>query len=126
MPVQHPRKQLAGLLTTALPATWRVVAAKRSIDPPVKTTVVVKQLGVDKPPQLPRGARTIRFVLTLISRHTDPDKAEDDLDSALPDLLDVLDQVRNLTWTSSDYVLVDDKYLGVDVQVTTATKKGNH
>jgi hypothetical protein len=124
MPVAHPRKELVEALQGAVPASWRVVPSKRTLDLPNRTTVVVKQLAIVKTPEAPRGARSIEFVLTLVSRYLDADKAEDDLDSTTPDFLAILDQIRNLRWERAEQVVVEEKYLGVDVTVSVVTKKG--
>lgn len=121
----HPRAELAKLLADNLPKSWRVVPAQRTIDPANRTTVIVKQSTIIKTPEAPAGARSIGFVLTIVSRFTDPSLAEDDLDSTVPDFLAVVDRIRNTRWTTATKVAVDEKHLGYDVEVTVVKMKGS-
>lgn len=124
MPVGHPRKQLAEALAERLPKTWRIVPGWHTFDPTGKTTVVIKQGVVSRTPAAPIGIRTIEFTLTLMSRYTSVEQAEDDLDARLAELLAALDSM-GIKWSTATPVSVDEKYLGYDIAAEINTKKEN-
>lgn len=119
----HPRRQLVDTLTPLVPSTWRVIPAQRTFDSDNRTTLIVKQDGHDKPAGAVRAAVQVRFTLTLASRFIDPEKAEDDLDATVPQLLAILDSLHGITWSTTTKVAVDDTHLGYDITVQIATKK---
>lgn len=125
MPVGHPRRQLAELLEQKLPKTWAVIPAPRNFDTLTRTTVRVTQGVTSRTPAAPIGVRTIEFTVTVVSRYkTDSERAWDDLDSAYPTVLAVLD-AHGIKWTTATPVIVDDTYFGYDIAVEINTKKEN-
>lgn len=125
MATSHPRKQLADLLKSLVPSTWVIIPEQRNFDTPTATTVIVKQSEVSRLSAAQLASRQIGFTLTLVSKQTTIARAEDDLDATLPKLLDILDGIRNLGWTTATKVAVDDKHIGYDIPITILAKKEN-
>ena len=116
------RAQLAAALKPHLPDTWRIVPAQRNVDFGNKVTLLVKQRSYVRLAQAPASHLTIEFVLTLVSKHQDIDRAEDELDELLPDLLPLL-ETSKMRWESATKVEVDGNRLGYDIILHLVTPK---
>lgn len=95
----------------------KVVDSTRALGEITRTTLVVKTDRYEKLPEAPQK-RQGRFVLTLISKHQDIDRAEDDLDDRLEVLLPAL-TTSGLIWTSAAQVGYGDSNLAYDITVTS-------
>lgn len=85
-----PRQQLVDAITPLLPTTWKLIPYQRNVDTVNVPTVMIKQATIAPLPQAPLGALTVDYVATLISPHTDVEKAEAQLDDDAITLLDIL------------------------------------
>lgn len=89
------RKQLETQLSddwAAIPglASVRVIATERELDPPRKPTALIRQKLVGRAPAAPQGVRRVELLLTLISPHEDLDRAGDELEDLVLEVLDYL------------------------------------
>lgn len=95
----------------------KVVDSTRALGEITRTTLVVKTDRYEKLPEAPQK-RQGRFILTLISKHQDIDRAEDDLDDRLEVLLPAL-TTSGLIWTSAAQVGYGDSNLAYDITITS-------
>jgi len=110
------RSQLAAALTTLLPK-MKVVGTERTPDTLTRLTVVVRHRDYT-PAGNAQGILLAGLVLELLSHHADIEKAEDALDSALPDLLAALHKIPNVTWSRAVKITESEKWLGFNVEVS--------
>ncbi len=116
------RKQLEDALTPHLPG-YRVIPNSRNVDVPDARFVQISLMEIIKLPEAPAGAHLAQFTVTVVTPLTTPNKAEDDLDAAVGDLLHALDEIGWLDWEVAKKVLYGDRHLAYDVTVNAVTEK---
>jgi len=72
-------------------ADLRVIATERSLDDTTQPTALIRTKSYDRNPAAPVSHRNVGLLLTLISPHTDLDRAGDQLDDITTAALDYLD-----------------------------------
>lgn len=116
------RQLLADKLTELLP-THKIVRAQRNVDTISKPTVVIKQQSIIPAPAAPLSHYQVTFVVTIVSAHADIEKAEDDLDELVPDLIRKLDSIGWLLFESAEKASYADSNLCYDLRIQTITAK---
>ncbi len=119
-----PRALLMAKLQPHLPADWRLIKYEDNSDEPDRVLIKVRVAGVSRFKEAPRGFYSTEAVLELITPETDPEKAEDSLDVALFDLIDILDSINPNLWSTSKKVLdAGLKRLAYDITINFTTEK---
>lgn len=110
------RTVLRDALTAGLPG-WQVVSDPRALDSVRKPGAVV--LGTTRITRIPGspllGAELALWVLTATTK---TDQIEDDLDSLLKAVCDVLEPLDAFSWTAAERLVLADTYDGYKVTVT--------
>ena len=101
------RNEVVTLLDGILPTDVDVIAYARNIDPPKRSTVLVR---VDEvvPNPLPQVWRGYRFALVLVAAKTDAGPADDELDGLLEDVLHAIDTSDTITWDKASRAVYQD------------------
>lgn len=110
------RSQLASALKAALPKMI-VVPTERTPDRLAKMTVIVRHRDYE-PAGNAQGVLLAGLVIELLSHFADIEKAEDALDAGLPDLLEALQGIPNVTWSRAVKVMEAETWLGFNVEVS--------
>jgi len=119
-----PRTLFMQKLQPLFPSEWRLVKYEDNTDEPDKVLVKIRQRGVSRLKEAPQGFYTTQFVLELVTPETDVTKAEDSLDVALFDLLDILDTINPTLWVTTEKIFdALLKRLAYDVTVNLVTSK---
>lgn len=116
------RKQLQDALTPHLPG-YKVIPNSRNVDVPDARFVQLSLMEIEKLPEAPAGAHLATFTVTVVTALTTPNKAEDDLDAAVADLLHAIDGIDWLDWENARKVLYGERHLAYDVTVKAVTEK---
>ena len=102
----------------------RVIATQRALDEPSKPTALITSRFLTKSPNLPNSYRHVGLMLTLISPHTDLDKAQDQLDVIAEASLDYLEvQPHVLDIDPATTVGWDSSRLAFEIPFTVLAKK---
>lgn len=109
------------ILTTALKAElerWTVVSDPRQIDTVTRPGAIVLWTGKRKRSEL-NGFEIIadELVLWVLTATTKPDAIEDDLDSQLHAVLEVIEGLDGFTWTEAERAVLADKFEGWSLTV---------
>lgn len=117
-----PRNVLAELLApvTAGMKTIRSYAGLERLEQPV---MIIKQNRIEPHPALPTNSHLIGFVVTIASPYADVDRAEDQLDGLVNDLIHAIDDTDSIMWTSADRTQVQDQFHAYDINVQLISKK---
>lgn len=119
-----PRAQLIRQLKPSLPKSWRLIKFEDNLDEIDRITVMVRIQSVSRMPEAPQGFYLTTAVLELLTPQTDLSLAEDSLDVALFDLLDILNTIKPNLWVSTQKVLdAGTKRLAYDVTIHHVTTK---
>lgn len=110
------RSQLATALEAKLPK-MDVVGTERTPEKLQKLTVIVRHRDY-APAGNAQGTLLAGFVIQILSHHANIEKAEDALDTGLPDLLEALRTIPNVTWSRAVKVLENDTWLGFNVEAS--------
>lgn len=105
------RKPLADALTLALPAEWKVTGYTKGLVRVDRLTVAVWTNKIAHLDGAPASAYVVDFTVALYTPHADPTKADDDLETALPKLLDALWSVPDVVLSNADRTTNDDNTL---------------
>jgi hypothetical protein len=89
---------------------WALIETQRTVDKIARTTVVLRQERIERDPAAPAVARRAFFTLLVASPLEDPGAAEHAMDDAIVDLLNALDGIGNLTWTTCTKGVWADEY----------------
>ena len=118
------RAQVTAAIDAAMPDGVDVVGYARQIDPPARSTVMVRIDEVTRPAGLPTGCRAYKFALVCIAASTDPGgPADDELDGLLEDVLHALDVAPDLTWETASRAVYNDTNPAYEVVLTVHTIK---
>lgn len=110
------RSQLGTALAAALPK-FRIIPTERFPEKLTKTTIIVRHRDYTPAPNA-QGTLLAGLIVTIYTHIVDIEKAENELDNALPDLLAALQSIPSITWSRASKVLHSDTYLGFDVEVS--------
>ena len=121
------RSELAALLTAnLLPASQYVVMPyAREVDPPAKSTVMVRTDSAKPGPAI--GLTTYGFALVLIAAKTEAGAGDDELDALLEDVIFALDQLSpaGITWSQATRATYQESNPAYEVAVEVTVKKEN-
>lgn len=121
------RADVAQLIRTALAggplADIKIVTSEREIGRIDRAAVLVKQQSIARLPAAPLSHRNVGLIATVISAHQDLDRAEDDLDVIVPDILDALDNQATLTWRGATKVGWGESNLAYDITLEVIADK---
>jgi len=117
------RSWLAEQLKPLLPEGWRLLEVSSLPDTLSTVTVVLKHLGMRPLAEAPKGHLLNEVVVTIADPHGNLDKADDELDNNVLDLVHALDSVKKIIFTEAKKVLVDERWLGWDITCSTITRK---
>ena len=110
-----------------LDPTVRVIPYARTIDPPAVPTVMVRVDRVE-PAAARAGARRVRsytFAVIVVPAKSTGDAADAEIDALLEDVLAVLDDAPDLTWTAAERgTYQDTAFPAYEVTVTQPLKIG--
>lgn len=125
-PAQSPRQQLMAQLEPRLPKDWKLIKWERNTDEISQVTVLVRQSGVSRPKPAIQGFYDTQSTLELIVPQTDPELAEDALDTALMDVfLPILEAIRPGLWdgNAKKVLHTDKQHMAYDVGVNYTTRR---
>lgn len=80
-------------------------------------TLVVMVAKVEHNPQLPMRCRDWTIDVLVLSPLQAPDKADLELEDAVDDVLDAIDNAQPLRWTTSERIVLDESYNGHRIAV---------
>lgn len=103
-----PRQALAEALKPNLPESWRIIPYTDKIDVPDTTVLMLRLTALTRYAPAPQAGFTGEWEFILITPHTDPEGAEDDLDESFITLANLLNASRNLVWTRAEKGTVID------------------
>lgn len=101
-PDYAPRQALAEALKPNLPSTWKIVPYTDKIDVPTTTVLMLRLTALTRYQPAPQAGFTGEFEFILATPHTDPERAEDDLDQSFITLANLLNASRNVLWTRAE------------------------
>lgn len=106
---------------------FKVVAYSRRLDALERLTLFVRVDAVQNS-KVARGWRDFDVTLILATPKVDPTgPADDELDGALEDLLDVLDSADSdelgLTWSRATRATLDDSFPAYEIAATATTRR---
>ena len=103
------RSELAAALKPLLPATVKIIDVPRSIDgmESKRPVVLLYRESRSKAPNA-MGDYFDTFALYVVTPGVDVSRSEDALDNTLDQVIDALDQITWLQWTSADRSLFGD------------------
>jgi len=110
-------------LVELTPDDFRVLPYERGTDRPDTVTVLVELTRVVPSDANLPGVRDYTFELALVSPHRDLEAAGDQLDVALHQLLDSIDQAPMLRWSAAERGLYRPHELPAYVVTLTATDR---
>lgn len=120
------RAQVAAMLAPIIPDTWRVNPHTVRVVPKLPAvTVYIEHTRIEPAPEAPIGTVHNTVTVTVVSRHTDYAKAEDEIDSDVLDLVNEIDAHDRIAWTSAEKVAIpatDPAYLGWALTLTVITQ----
>lgn len=116
------RKQLADQLAPFLPGV-KLVPSSRALDNLDRKVVQISLMEFSRLPEAPQGAHKATFTVTVVTPITTPQRAEDELDALVGDLVNAIDGIDWLSWESARKVIYNDRYLAYDVTVYAVTQK---
>jgi hypothetical protein len=120
------RSDLADLIRPLLPESWVVLPYRPSDGNTGKPAVWLTQTTVAQRPTLARGINQTTVTATLVEPSRDPASCDDRLEANLDLLLDVLDRLEGVTWSTAERGVTDPDagWPGYDIPLTlTSTRK---
>ncbi len=105
----YSRKQFGDRLTadlaTATLTGYKVVPDPRAIDlddPSIRCVLQIVRQRIVPSPENPRGGFGETHELWVVTSVTDPDLVEDALDDRLAEVIEILDEIPFITWSSAE------------------------
>lgn len=120
MAEQNVREYVIATLKPLLPRKWKIQPFSNIPDEITTTTLVLTFQNYSRPAASPRGTRMATYVLTLLTAKIVPGEADNDLDDAIMDLLNALDQIAGKTgivWTTAERGEASGR-AGFDITIT--------
>lgn len=100
----------------------RVVSTERNIGVVTRPTVLIRQKSIGKAKEAPNSYWAVGMLLTVISRHTDPEKGATELDDIVPAILAHLD--KTYQHEDAEAVAYGSERLAYDIPTTVLAPKG--
>ena len=116
------REFLADKLSPLIPDGWKIVASVRNLDKPTGIVAQIKHTGVTRMPEAPIGHLQHTVTLTVLTPHTDVEKAEDALDEAVTELLTLIDAHESIGWSDATKVRADT-WLAWDIDLAVISNR---
>ena len=115
------RKAIHSRASSAL-EVLQVKVTERALDEVSKPTALIRSRSVGRSAATPISHRDVGLLLTLISPHTDADRAMDQLEDFTSEVLDWLDtsDIRHGDATTTAW---DDSRLAIDIPITVFAQK---
>lgn len=85
----------------ALRKSWRVEKTQRTIGKLSRVTLVIRQVRIERDPEVPKSNRRVYFELVLASPLDETGAAELELDDEIVTFLTALDGAVNVRWESA-------------------------
>lgn len=101
-----------GGLRSVLPTRYRIVPVQDTVDALAVPTVVLKQTSIGRAivdGKVIPGGRVARFILTIAVPYESTAAAEYQLDDEVVTLLDGIDMLPNLRWTTAEKKVWSDR-----------------
>lgn len=96
------RAQIKAAVEETLPDSIRVLEYSKEIDPPRRTTAMVRVDELVPLPQAPLSARVIRATLVVVATRNESQPADEELEDAVDLILWSIDNSpTNLVWTTA-------------------------
>lgn len=105
------------------PSGWNFIPNQTIPETIDRITVVLKHLRMEPLPEAPVGHVRNTVVLTIADHHSAIATAENELDSAVVELLTALDGHARIAWSLAEKVSVEGRYLGWDITLTVITSR---
>lgn len=115
------RKTLHDAIGPHLPG-YKLIPNQRGVDVPDHRFVQIS-IREMRPSPTAAGFIEVEFVVTVVTPLTTPQKAEDDLDDAVADLLRAIDQIEWADWQTAEKVVYGSRHLAYDVRVVGLAPK---
>lgn len=118
------RALVYSVLKANMPVDIDVIQYSRQIDPPTKSTVMVRIDRVQPSPAA-SGMRDYRFGLVLIAAKQAAGPGDDELENLLEDVLFVLDEIgpQGVTWESAERATYNESNPAFEVAVSVTVAK---
>lgn len=113
------RAYLDEVFAPLLPEEWKWIPYQRNLDALESVTVVWKQSTLSRLREAPIGTVLVEGTITILSPHQDVERAEEDLDEAVLDLVLAIDSLPALAWSGATKVSLNDTFFGYDLTVST-------
>lgn len=105
-----------------LPPEWKQVAEQRIPSTIDRPTVVLKHSRVEKLKEAPIGQLRHEVILAVFVPNRDLARAEDELDSAITEIIAALDGHSTLNWTEAEKVVTPDgQFPGWEITLSVLT-----
>ena len=125
MSAENPtvREWLTANLAPLLPAGFKWVDNERVVDVTEAVTAQWRQRRIAPLPEAPLSYLGVEGVLAISSPRSDIERAEDDLDDAVLELVAAIQSLQGVRFTEATKVAADEQRLGYDLQITVITNK---
>ncbi|MGV8965338.1 MAG: hypothetical protein ACOH2F_03580 [Cellulomonas sp.] len=117
------RTQLATELAAALP-TFRVMGFNDTLDAVTKPTVMVWQSSLARLDQINHDRLRVTLDLWVLTGRDNPEKADDDLDASLEEVIAALQPLAWVDWTNATRGIFLEHFHGYNVTVTAVAQIG--
>lgn len=118
MPDINVRNDLIGKIKPLLPKAWRLIPYGTNLDTLDTTCVMVTIQSIERHPAAPMSHRLYSATFTILQPLTAPGRADDALDDDVIDLLNAIDQLKNVKWTKAERGLGNNgNNLGFDITI---------
>lgn len=117
------REWLTANLKPLLPTGWKWLDSERAVDVTAAVTVQWKQRRIAPLPEAPLSHLGVEGILAVSSPRVDIERAEDDLDDAVLELVAAIQSLQGIRFTEATKVAADEQRLGYDLSLTVITNK---
>lgn len=100
----------------------RVISTERNLGDVKQPTVLIRQKSIGKAKEAPLSHWAVGMLLTVISKHTDPEKGAVELDDIVPAILTYLDTA--FQHDDAEAVAYGSERLAYDIPTTVLAPKG--
>ncbi len=119
------RADLAAHFRDGLDATTHLVVAdvrELQLEAPTVAAVQIVRTTVERAPEQPLGAFLMSFDIWVIATTTDPTRADDALDDALDEVLQLIDAHPWMTWGTAEREVHAAGYAGYKITAQVAAE----
>ena len=118
------RTQLADALTAALPDTYRVMGFNDQLDGVSRPTVMLWQSSLRRIEQIGHDRLQVSVALWVLTGRDNLERADDDLDDALEDVIAALRPLTWVDWTEAERGVLLERFHGYNLTVTAVAQIG--